>query len=162
MSNPYKSNGVAGVSETNTTVNQPKNKNSNTDEKAQLDQNNKQKQVDAAIQAKIDASVKVKLEEIKNQEEQNKQSYSSNVQFLNSTTPVTQKIATPTPSNQPTQAPAKTSAKSPTTSPALSYVYIAGTCKYLHDTYGIGNFKPGYANYSKTRDRDSDGIACEM
>jgi len=40
--------------------------------------------------------------------------------------------------------------------------YIAGSCKKLREQYGIGNFRPGNPNYTAGRDRDNDGIACEM
>lgn len=39
--------------------------------------------------------------------------------------------------------------------------FIPGTCKSL-TTKGYGNFKLGDANYTKKRDADRDGIACEM
>ena len=39
--------------------------------------------------------------------------------------------------------------------------YVAGTCKDL-EAQGIGsNFTPGDPNYSSSRDRDNDGVACE-
>ncbi|MGB3766211.1 MAG: excalibur calcium-binding domain-containing protein [Phormidesmis sp.] len=39
--------------------------------------------------------------------------------------------------------------------------YVAGTCKDLK-AQGIGsNFTPGDPNYSSSRDRDNDGVACE-
>jgi micrococcal nuclease len=40
--------------------------------------------------------------------------------------------------------------------------FIAGTCKFLKETYGIGNFLRGDPNYTGARDRDNDGVACEM
>ncbi|MEI6729230.1 MAG: thermonuclease family protein [bacterium] len=39
--------------------------------------------------------------------------------------------------------------------------YIAGTCGDLKKL-GLGNFRVGDPNYTKTRDRDNDGIACEL
>ena len=39
--------------------------------------------------------------------------------------------------------------------------YVSGSCKDLRDR-GVGsNFVPGDANYSSSRDRDNDGVACE-
>ena len=39
--------------------------------------------------------------------------------------------------------------------------YIAGSCKSLNEK-GFGNFRVGDPNYTKTRDRNNDGVACEM
>jgi hypothetical protein len=39
--------------------------------------------------------------------------------------------------------------------------YIPGTCRSLI-AKGFGNFVPGDPNYTKKRDTDRDGIACEM
>ena len=39
--------------------------------------------------------------------------------------------------------------------------YVAGTCTELKKL-GLGNFKVGDPNYSKARDRDNDGVACEL
>ena len=38
--------------------------------------------------------------------------------------------------------------------------YVAGTCKYLR-SLGLSRFRPGDANYTRRRDRDNDGVACE-
>lgn len=38
--------------------------------------------------------------------------------------------------------------------------YVAGTCKYLR-TLGLSRFRPGDPNYTRRRDRDGDGVACE-
>ncbi len=39
--------------------------------------------------------------------------------------------------------------------------YVSGTCKELRAS-GVGSdFTPGDANYTQSRDRDNDGIACE-
>ena len=38
--------------------------------------------------------------------------------------------------------------------------YVAGTCKELR-AMGLSDFRPGDPNYSTSRDRDNDGIACE-
>lgn len=38
--------------------------------------------------------------------------------------------------------------------------YVSGTCKYLR-TLGLSRFRPGDANYTRRRDRDGDGVACE-
>lgn len=38
--------------------------------------------------------------------------------------------------------------------------YIAGTCKYLR-SLGMSRFRPGDPNYTRKRDRDRDGVACE-
>ena len=38
--------------------------------------------------------------------------------------------------------------------------YVAGTCKDLR-AMGLSDFRPGDPNYSTSRDRDNDGIACE-
>ena len=38
--------------------------------------------------------------------------------------------------------------------------YVAGTCKYLR-SLGMSRFRPGDANYTRKRDRDGDGVACE-
>ena len=45
----------------------------------------------------------------------------------------------------------------PTTS---SRGYIAGTFKYLK-SLGLSRFTPGDPNYTRRRNRDGDGIACE-
>ena len=39
--------------------------------------------------------------------------------------------------------------------------YIAGSCKSLNEK-GLGNFRQGSPNYTKARDRNGDGVACEM
>jgi Skp family chaperone for outer membrane proteins len=39
--------------------------------------------------------------------------------------------------------------------------YIAGSCKELA-ARGLGNWKRGDPNYNTSRDRDNDGIACEL
>ncbi|WP_405127634.1 excalibur calcium-binding domain-containing protein [Romeriopsis navalis] len=38
--------------------------------------------------------------------------------------------------------------------------YVAGTCKELR-RMGLSRFTPGDTNYTRGRDRDNDGIACE-
>jgi hypothetical protein len=38
--------------------------------------------------------------------------------------------------------------------------YVSGTCKALR-RMGLSRFTPGDPNYTSTRDRDGDGIACE-
>ena len=38
--------------------------------------------------------------------------------------------------------------------------YVSGSCKYLR-TLGLSRFTPGDPNYTRRRDRDGDGIACE-
>ena len=38
--------------------------------------------------------------------------------------------------------------------------YVAGTCKQLR-SMGLSDFRPGDPNYTSSRDRDHDGIACE-
>ena len=38
--------------------------------------------------------------------------------------------------------------------------YIAGSCKYFR-SLGLSRFTPGDANYTRRRDRDGDGVACE-
>lgn len=38
--------------------------------------------------------------------------------------------------------------------------YVAGTCKYLR-SLGLSRFTPGDPNYTRRRDRDGDGVACE-
>ena len=38
--------------------------------------------------------------------------------------------------------------------------YVAGTCKYLK-SWGLSRFTPGDPNYTRGRDRDRDGVACE-
>ena len=39
--------------------------------------------------------------------------------------------------------------------------FIAGSCASLKKL-GLGNFRPGDPNYTSSRDRDGDGVACEM
>ena len=39
--------------------------------------------------------------------------------------------------------------------------FIAGSCKSLN-AQGLGNFRVGDPNYSSTRDRNGDGVACEF
>ena len=38
--------------------------------------------------------------------------------------------------------------------------YVPGSCQYLR-SIGLSRFTPGDANYTRQRDRDGDGIACE-
>jgi len=38
--------------------------------------------------------------------------------------------------------------------------YVAGSCKYLK-SLGMSRFTPGDPNYTRGRDRDRDGVACE-
>ena len=38
--------------------------------------------------------------------------------------------------------------------------YISGTCSDLR-RLGLSNFRPGDPNYTSSRDRDGDGVACE-
>ena len=38
--------------------------------------------------------------------------------------------------------------------------YVSGSCKYLR-SLGLSRFTPGDANYTRRRDRDGDGVACE-
>jgi hypothetical protein len=44
---------------------------------------------------------------------------------------------------------------------AKTYKYIPGTCKQLWVKYRLANFPKGDPNYTKRRDRDNDGIACD-
>jgi micrococcal nuclease len=38
--------------------------------------------------------------------------------------------------------------------------YVAGSCSYLK-SLGLSRFTPGDANYTSSRDKDNDGVACE-
>lgn len=38
--------------------------------------------------------------------------------------------------------------------------YVDGSCKYLN-SLGLSGFTPGDPNYTSSRDRDNDGVACE-
>jgi hypothetical protein len=49
----------------------------------------------------------------------------------------------------------------PAEKPAQTNGFIAGTCTELRKR-GLGNWPRGDVNYSKKRDRDNDGIACEL
>lgn len=51
------------------------------------------------------------------------------------------------------------SSKPVTTAPNNSG-YIPGSCKYLR-SLGLSRFTPGDPNYTRRRDRDNDGVACE-
>lgn len=74
---------------------------------------------------------------------------------------------------QPEPAPAPQPAPQPTytaPTPQPSYTapapssgggYVSGSCKDLN-AQGLGNFRPGDPNYTASRDRDNDGIACEF
>lgn len=67
-----------------------------------------------------------------------------------------------TPAPAPAPRPVYTApAPQPTPAPATGGGYIAGSCKDLK-ALGLGNFRRGDPNYTATRDRDNDGIACEL
>ncbi len=55
----------------------------------------------------------------------------------------------------PVSAPAQPAAD---TRPA----YQSLSCKAIREQYGDGNFTPGHPAYNGNRDRDEDGIACEL
>ncbi len=51
-----------------------------------------------------------------------------------------------------------TTVSNPTSNSSVGYV--AGSCKYLK-SLGLSRFTPGDPNYTSSRDRDNDGVACE-
>lgn len=76
----------------------------------------------------------------------------------------TRVVVEPIPVTPPAPTPVPVAAPAPvqnevSTSPSGGY--IDGTCAYLR-TLGLGNFTPGDPNYLPRRDRDGDGVACEM
>jgi micrococcal nuclease len=68
-------------------------------------------------------------------------------------------------SSSSTKTVSKSSKSTPPSTPTpkpISGEFIAGSCKFLKDNYRIGNFVTGDPNYTTSRDRNGDGIACEM
>ena len=91
--------------------------------------------------------------------------------------PSSSPVATPSPSPSPVVTPSPKPVTSPTSTSSVSEStpepqvdatpvdkeasgYVDGTCKDLR-SMGLSDFRPGDPNYSTSRDRDNDGIACE-
>ncbi len=73
--------------------------------------------------------------------------------------------AQPSPVDIPTQTPSSETAQpalpeETTTSAPDTSGFVAGTCKELR-AQGLSDFRPGEPNYTKKRDCDNDGVACE-
>jgi micrococcal nuclease len=69
-------------------------------------------------------------------------------------------VAVPQPTPQPST-PKPVQQPAPTSNVAPGEQYYAGTCTELKKR-GLGNFPRGSVNYSAARDRDGDGMACEL
>ena len=67
-------------------------------------------------------------------------------------------VATPTQTPSP-EAAQPVPQETPTPAPDTSG-FVAGTCKELR-AKGLSDFRPGDPNYTSSRDRDKDGVACE-
>lgn len=79
----------------------------------------------------------------------------------------TAKVETqPSPVDVPAQTPPSEAAQpalskeTTTTSAPDTSGFVAGTCKELR-AQGLSDFSPGDPNYTESRDRDNDGVACE-
>jgi Excalibur calcium-binding domain len=111
----------------------------------------------AEEQKKIDQEQLAKKEALKAADEKQKADEAAKLAAVNSnsksvnTTQTSNASTNNSSSSSSSVAPAKTTQSG----------YIDGTCKFLLDTYGIGNFTPGDSNYTSARDRDKDGVACE-
>lgn len=68
---------------------------------------------------------------------------------------------TPVASSTPAKTTTPTAPKPASSAPASTSGFIAGTCTELK-AKGLGNFPKGDPNYTSGRDRDKDGIACNL
>lgn len=83
--------------------------------------------------------------------------------------PIAVPVVTPTPASVVTPPPVINITPAPTPAPEPvkpietnnGEVFIAGSCTELRKR-GIGNFPKGSVNYTANRDRNNDGIACEL